>query len=127
MASPPIHPRGAFILYSLTANMNITTDQPFIKRFDFTQWTAMQIRALNASISLTNAVGGVYSQIAKGGFTFVPASTAYNGLISNAVGISLGTTANALGINTVTPILALTTPQGAAATCDFYILGIPLS
>lgn len=108
------------------ANMNVTTDQPFV----LTNWSAlnpfriMKITAKNASISLTTAAGGVYPAASKGGTAIVANSQAYSSLSASTIALDLtlatGTTVYAKG---GTPILSLTTPQGAAATADFYLFG----
>jgi hypothetical protein len=61
------------------ANMNVTTDQPFV----MTNYAALnpfritKITAKNASISLTTAAGGVYPAASKGGTAIVAAGQVY--------------------------------------------------
>jgi hypothetical protein len=108
------------------ANMNVTTDQAFV----LTNYAALnafritKITAKNASISLTTAAGGVYPAASKGGTAIVASSQAYSSLSSSALALDLtlaaGTTVYAKG---GTPILSLSTGQGAAATADLYLFG----
>ncbi len=108
------------------ANMNVTTDQPFA----LTNYAALnafritKITAKNASISLTTAAGGVYPAASKGGTAIVASGQAYSSLSASSIALDLtlaaGTTVYAKG---GAPILSLTTPQGAAASCDLYLFG----
>jgi hypothetical protein len=108
------------------ANMNVTTDQPFV----MTNWAALnpfritKITAKNASTSLTTAAGGVYPSATKGGTAIVAAGQAYTALTAATIALDLtlavGTTVYAKGGS---PILSLTTGQGGAATADFYLFG----
>ena len=108
------------------ANMNVTTDQPFV----MTNWASLnpfritKITAKNASISLTTAAGGVYPVASKGGAAIVASSQVYTSLSAATIALDLtlaaGTTVYAKGGS---PILSLSTAQGAAATCDLYLFG----
>lgn len=116
------------VLFSLTgANMNVDTDQAFTKQGTFTNWLLQNILFTNSSISMTTAQGGIYTAAGKTGITMVAASQAYSGAAGANQGISLAPGAAGRGVMTATPILSLTTPQGAPATGDIYILGVPLS
>lgn len=108
------------------ANMNVSTDQPFV----LTNWAALnsfritKITAKNASTSLTTAAGGVYTAASKGGTAIVAAGQVYTSLSAATIALDLtlaaGTTVYAKG---GAPILSLTTPQGAAVTADLYLFG----
>lgn len=110
----------------LGANMNVTTDQPFV----LTNYAALnpfritKITAKNASISLTTAAGGVYPAATKGGTAIVAAGQVYTALTAATIALDLtlaaGTTVYAKG---GAPILSLTTGQGAGATADLYLFG----
>jgi hypothetical protein len=104
-------------------NMNITTDQAIV--VSATTYILRRIIATNASLSLTLAVGGVYTAISKGGTVLVAATQIYSALTGVAPALDLTLAAGALGTTLgVTPIyLSLTTAQGAAATADFYLYG----
>jgi len=115
------------------ANMNTTDDQaiPLTLPSGVTLWMPFQVRVLNASASLTTAAGGVYSTTAKGGFAMVPNTQAYSTLTAAAVnsagsGMACTITATAV-LNVTTVYLSLTTPQGAAATADFYVFAYPFA
>lgn len=120
-------PQSSGILGSLIgANMNATTDQPFKTFYDLTKGTfaVSKILATNASLSMTTAAGGIYSAAAKGGSAIVAAGQAYTGLTVATSLLSLTiATAGSNQVFSVAPILSLTTPQGAAATADFYLVG----
>jgi hypothetical protein len=116
------------ILFQLTAaNMNITTDQAFTKLLGFTNFLITRIRAVNSSGSLTTAAGGIYTGAAKAGNAIVAAGQAYATLTGATIGMDLTIAAVGNGLQTVTPILSLTTGQGSAMTADFYVLGVPLT
>lgn len=116
------------VLFKLIgANMNVTTDQPFslIGGSLPPNFFLTRIRAVNASLSLTTAAGGVYDTASKGGTPLVAAAQAYAALTAATIGLDLTLAAYGNGFRTgLPPILSLTTGQGAAATCDFYALGI---
>ena len=117
---------GAVLATLIGANMNITTDQPFTSNFDLgsLSYAVSKILVTNASISLTTAVGGIYTAAAKGGTAIVAADQVYSALTSPTSLLSLTITAAGSGsVWSVDPILSLTTPQGAAATADFYLIG----
>lgn len=113
------------VLFKLSANMNTTADQPFAPVGATTgRYVITQIRARNASVSLTTAAGGVYTAASKGGSAIVAAAQAYSALSSGALGLDLTVAAAGLGELSVTPILSLTTAQGAAATLDLLVIGV---
>ncbi len=107
------------------ANMNVTTDQAFVPYL----WTPgasfliERIRVVNASVSLSTAAGGIYTAASKGGNAIVASGQAYSTLTGATIGLDLTVAAVGNGLQTATPILSLTTGQGAAATADFYVYG----
>ena len=121
-----------------SANFNITTDQPIIIPQSIVAFQLTGIVITNASLSLTTAQGGFYPAASKGGTPIVASSQAYsalttaNGLLSAtlaAFGLTTRFSAATLGnINGLLAIwFALTTPQGAAATADVFLIGNNLS
>jgi len=118
--------RPFMVLYQLIgANMNTTADQAFAKMHNYSAYTLQFIRVVNASISLTTAAGGVYTGAAKSGIILVAASQTFTALTTSVKGQAMTLTTNdATGRLTADPILSLTTAQGAAATCDIYVMGI---
>lgn len=114
-------------LFTLNADMNTTSDQPFTKVGTFTSYLLSSTRCYDASTSLTTAVGGVYTAAAKGGTPIVAASQVYNSNTGVGAGQSIALQSAVFGTRTETPILSLTTPQGGAATATYKIWGIPLS
>jgi len=105
------------------ADMNSTSDQLFTKIGSFTSSMIINITATNPSISMTTAVGGIYPTTAKGGTPIVAASQVYSGLTASSVWIAVSSAATGRATNLSTLYLSLSTPQGAAATCDFYVFG----
>lgn len=77
-------PRLLGVLYG--ANMNVTTDQAIALTLvpeiaaGTAQYYVDAVVATNASISLTTAVGGVYTTVSKGGTAIVPAQQTYTAL-----------------------------------------------
>lgn len=116
------------VLFSIAnANMNIATDQPFIKRWGFTNYIIEEIRIRDADGTCATAVGGIYTGAGKTGTILVAAAQAYTQVSGVGLGLVLTLTAAALAVQTTTPIFALTTPQGAARIANLEIIGIPLS
>lgn len=109
----------------ISANMNVTTDQTFLPLggAPINNYVITDIRVVNASTSLTLAAGGIYTAASKAGNAIVAAAQAYSALTGATIGLDLTIAAVGKGLQTVTPILSLTTAQGGAATADFYIFG----
>lgn len=105
------------------ANMNTTNDQAIPVR-GTSRYIVRGILVTNASISLDTAKGSVYTAASKGGtaLTTNPTTTAYSALTTSAKYVEL-TLASLDVLTAGTLYLSLTTPQGAAATADFYIIG----
>jgi hypothetical protein len=119
----------SMVLWTLTgADMNVTTDQAFTKSFAFNSYLITAIRASSASLSLTTAAGGIYDTATKGGTALVAAGQAYSALTGATLGLDLTLAAYALGLRSGASLfLSLTTGQGAAATANFHVLGVPLT
>lgn len=133
MGSAFVTPSGApligtqQVLWSMIgANMNITTDQAFLKLFSFNNHTIEYFLATNASASLTAAIGGIYTSTAKGGSALVAAVQVFSALTNNLALLKPTLAISALRTNPAM-YLSLTVPQGSAATCDLYAIGVPLS
>jgi len=119
-------------------SFNTTNDQPIAIPQRVTAFMLTGILITNASISLTTAVGGFYPQAAKAGVPIVPASQTYTMLTNSS--LLLWATLSSFGQNTrfsasnlgsiggyLDIWFSLTTPQGAAATGDIYLIGMDLS
>lgn len=116
------------------ADFNVTTDQAIpiqisdsddvvlLHEGDF---IVADIVVRNASISLTTAVGGIYTAASKGGSVIVANSQVYSALTASSKYVSLtrATAATTDVFNLANLYLSLTTPQGAAATADVYVYG----
>lgn len=118
----------------LGANFNVTTDQAIpiqISDDDNNQvveageFIVERITIVNASISLTTAVGGIYTALAKGGSAIVPAAQVYSALTAanKYLNATLAGTALTDVLNQTDLYLSLSTPQGAAATADVFVYG----
>lgn len=107
------------------ANMNTTADQVFVQQFQFSKYVVSFVVAANPSISLTAAAGGIYTGASKGGSAIILASQVYSGLktASDAINPQVATAGQQL-LSQSGVYLSLTTPQGAAATADLFIMGI---
>lgn len=120
-------PYTSGVLASLIgANMNVTTDQPLVAHIPVGKaFYISRILMTNVTVSLTTAVGGVYSAAAKGGTVIVSAAQAYTALTGTSTqALSLTLAAGGTGnVFSTAPTFALTTPQGAAATADIYLMG----
>jgi len=113
------------------ANFNITTDQPMAVNFPqgYTRAIIRSVVVGNASVSLTTAAGGVYTNPSKTG-PIVDAGQAYSALTVATKWIdctldSSITSGGSMYVNTG-PIprviyLSLTTPQGSAATATVSV------
>ena len=124
--TPPAVDFNTFrVLYRLIgANMNSTADQPFEKLHNFSAYSLQFFRAMNASVNMTTAAGGVYTGAAKSGIVLVANTQVYTTLTTSAKGQALTVVAaDATGRLTADPIFSLTTAQGSAATCDLYVIG----
>lgn len=108
------------------ANFNVTTDQAIpITRIGSQKYLITKIVVTNASTSLTNADGGIYTATSKGGTAIVAAAQVYTALTSATVALNLTLAVN----NTYTLdniYFSLTGTQGGAATADIYVFGIVL-
>ena len=119
--------RGRCIAYLLAANMNVTTDQGFTFLIPVSViYIPRRIVVTNASISLTTAVGGLYTGQGKSGTVVVANTQVYSALSAATKFVDL-TLAAAVTTDTVAAntslFVSLTTAQGAAATADFYLFG----
>lgn len=111
--------------FIVAANMNIATDQLPTKTIDYDAYLVDTVRTFDASVSLTTAVGGIYTLAAKTGVIVVAAAQAYAALTTNALGLDLTIAAAGKDKLFDDMILSLTTPQGGAGTLAFEFWGIP--
>jgi hypothetical protein len=111
------------------ANFNTTADQACAIAAAITAFTVTSILVTNCTASMTLAAGGVYPTTSKGGTALVAAAQIYTALTASTITLLATLAANiATTRYTVTTLyLALTTGQGSAATCDFYVLGNDLT
>jgi hypothetical protein len=111
-----------------SVDMNVTTDQALTKMGEFSTFFVDTIRVVNASTSLTTAVGGVYDTASKGGVAIVANSQAYSALTGSTLGLDLTIAAAGKAlITTGNMFFALTTGQGSAATADIYVFGMVMA
>lgn len=132
-------PAAARVLTSIrSANFNTTNDQPMAIPQRVTAFQLTGILVTNASISLTTAAGGFYPMAAKTGTPIVSSAQVYTALTTSA-GLLQATLAtfgsatrfSSANLGTIAGFLniwfSLTTPQGAPATADVYLVGIDLT
>jgi len=126
---PALSPRPNILLFAKrSCDFNVTTDNTLVKQANFTTFAILQVRGMNASISLTTAVGGIYTAATKGGIAVVSSGTAWSTLTGPTIGANF--TIASAGLDELTAdalYLSLTTPQGAAATADVFVFGWPLT
>ncbi len=132
------------VLASLrSADFNTTADQPLVLPSAVTALIVSQIIVTNASTSLTTVQGGFYPGALKLAPPIVDPSQTYDVLTGatlymNPFLSTYGQTTRFSGTNLPLVLssnnqyalafyLSLTTPQGAPATADCYIVGIDLS
>lgn len=114
---------GSILLGKLaSANMNSTADQAI--PISSSKYVIRRIVAVNASTSLTLAVGGFYAAASKA--TAIVANTQVFSALTGASKY-LDCTVNALALSDIrtetTLYLSLTVAQGGAATMDVYVFG----
>lgn len=115
--------------YLKSANMNITTDNVIpLTLAGASKFAVTSVLLTNPSISLSSAAGGIYTVGTKGGASIVASTQTYTALTtaSSLLSPTLTSTATNSIYSVPNLFLSLTTPQGAAATADVYVFGIPL-
>lgn len=134
------HVGGECILGVLrSANLNVTTDQgigivPLTSTnagylATATKYIVTRIWVDNCSLSVTTAAGGIYPATSKGGTPLVAAAQTYTNCTSSTT-MQQATLAAATTTTTYTAttlFFSLTAAQGAAATGDVYVYGIPFN
>lgn len=124
MASGPL-PRYGLLASFIGANFNSTADQAMVIQTGVTRYIIRRIVVDNASINLTAAAGGIYTQAAKAGTAIVAAAQVYTALTASAKFLDL-TLAAVIGTDILiatTIYLSLTTGQGAAAVASVWVFG----
>lgn len=121
--------RGSVLLGTLTANMNVTTDQAIAIMAGVTKWRPTRFVLFDASANLTLAAGGVYSAASKGGTAIVAATQVYTALsaATKALELTIAVAGTADYLTAATIFLSLTTAQGSAATATLHVYGDILS
>lgn len=117
---------GRFPLFMLRADMNSVEDQVFSPSLiGAVNWFMPEkFVALNASVALSAAAGGVYTQRDKGGVQIATlAFSALTGADPKECVITPVAPVAPAGVMSGVFYLALDTPQGEPATCDIYVYG----
>lgn len=110
------------------ADFQLTTDQPFVKIGSFTNYLVTDVIAKRVTGGATVAcAGGIYTAATKGGNALVAAVQSWLGL-SGADKTQVATVAAVAltDLESLTPILSLTTGSTGAITGDVYIFGAAL-
>jgi len=107
----------------LGTNFNSTADQAIA--IGSSKYIIRRVIVNNASVSLTTAVGGLYTAVSKGGTVVVPAAQGYTFLTSatQTMDAVLNNTVTDTTLTALTLYISLTTAQGAAAIADVYVMG----
>jgi hypothetical protein len=103
------------------ANFNSTADQSIV--IACPKYYIQGIYVTNASLSLTTAAGGFYTSAAKAGTAVVNSAQVYSALTTAASIVGLTIASNTITLTAAQIYFSLTTPQGAAATADIFVLG----
>lgn len=118
----------------ISADFNDTGDQPLILPPAISAFMLTGIIITNPSLSLTTAVGGFYPQASKAGTPLVASTQVYSSLtdaaklLSATLAAAVATTRYSIAnLPDWKLYFALTTPQGAIATADIYVIGIDLT
>lgn len=117
----PIQP--LFILRG--ANMQLTTDQSFVKQAGFTNYVMAMVIAIQKTGGTSVAcVGGIYTAAAKGGTPLIGAAQSWV-VLTGSGKIVQATLAAVIATDaqSAVPILSLTTGSTAAATADLFVYG----
>lgn len=104
--------------------MNTTADQAFVPVFSFQKYVIDRIVVTDATVSLTNAVGGIYGAASKTNPVLVAADQKYSGLNTITAVINPPIILNGQQVMTVSPIFSLTTAQGVPSTANIFLMGI---
>lgn len=123
---PTTGPNDTQLLFKLVgANLQSTADQQFVKIFNGSRYGVTNILSICRSGGATVAcAGGIYTGAGKTGDQIVAVGqswvllSAVNKLVVPTLGTALTDS------ETAVPFLSLTTGSTAAATADFYLLGI---
>lgn len=117
---------GNVLLGEITAaDMNTTADQAIDIVAGVTKWVPTAFVFFDASVSLTTAVGGVYSAASKGGTALLAASQVYSSLTSAEKRLQAAAAAAGSGQYWTgsQAFFSLSTPQGSASTCRVQMYG----
>jgi hypothetical protein len=120
----PLH-----IGHAMSADFNSTNDQHFeVAVPPGILFRVTRVTVVNASVPLSNAVGGLYVGPNKTGGTIVPATQSYAGVVDSRTALDLTLeTPESTWVWNETDVpnfyLKLDTPQGSQATADVYVWG----
>lgn len=119
-----LNPNPTDLLGKLAAaDFNVNTDQA-VPINNAIRYRIRRISVLGATLSLTTAVGGLYTGAGKTGSVIVANTQVYSSLTTPATALDLTLNLPNAVLAAATPLfLSLTTPQGAAATADVYVYG----
>lgn len=124
MASGPL-PRYGLLANLSAANFNSTADQAMTIQSGVTRYIIRRIIVEAASVNMTTAAGGIYTNAGKAGTIIVAAAQVYTALTASTKWLDLTLTAVVgTDVFTATTIyLSLTTAQGVAAVASVWVFG----
>ncbi len=107
------------------ADMELETDQRFVKNGQFTNYSVNRVIAVHKSGAYNTAcAGGIYTDASKGGDALVAAAQSWANLTASGEMVDATIAAVAgTDVQSTTPYLSLTTGNGAALTADLFIFG----
>jgi hypothetical protein len=110
------------------ANFNSTADQAITINSPSGTYTIQNILVRNPSTNMTTAAGGFYTEAGKSGTQIVSSAQVYSALTNATPGTDQNvaqlsvSSSNTREFNLSTIYFSLTTPQGATATADIYVI-----
>lgn len=109
-----------------SANMAVTTDQPFtmLTYAMSPYYMVTSVYAFNCNVSPSGAVGGIYTAAAKGGTQVVAAAQTYAALGTPTTWQPLTVNVPTTGVVSSSTLYFSLTTGGPASTCDIYVDGI---
>lgn len=126
LASLPYNQTMQRLFVLRNANMQLTTDQPFVQIFQGILWDPQTIVANWKSGAFSGTcTGGIYMGASKTGTVVSPSGTSYAGLTGANTQVNAAVAAFTTTF-TGAPILSLGVGSTTALTCDVFIYGFCL-
>jgi len=122
--SIPVNRVGQVLFVLRSANMQLTTDQAFVKQFVGTSYRITDIVSVRKTGGASVAcLGGIYDAASKGGNALVAVGQSWVTLAANVNVVPTLAAVVATALLSTTPFLSLSTGSTAACTADLFIFG----